>query len=197
LSSANTGIRLIVGLGNPGPTYTNTRHNVGAWLVNHIAAKNNICLNQNKKLKGCVGKLSHDADNTFLFIPDTYMNESGQAILAIAQFYQIAPENILVAHDELDFPAGKIRIKFGGGHGGHNGLRDTINKLSSKDFYRIRIGINHPGNRNQVSNYVLSKPNNADTNAILDAIEATNNVIDLLTSGQFEQAFLQLHSENK
>jgi peptidyl-tRNA hydrolase, PTH1 family len=195
LPTDKKGIQLIVGLGNPGQRYNDTRHNVGAWLIHHLAATHNITLSYNKKLKGNVGKLSLNGNNTYLFIPETYMNESGQAVLAIAHFYNIPPEQILVAHDELDFPTGKIRIKCGGGHGGHNGLRDTINKISSRDFYRIRIGINHPGDQGEVSNYVLSKPKQAEKEEIIESIEKSTQAIELLTQAEFEKAFLQLHSE--
>tara|TARA_A100001015_G_scaffold92938_1_gene103379 strand:+ start:2084 stop:2458 length:375 start_codon:yes stop_codon:yes gene_type:complete len=123
------------------------------------------------------------------------MNCSGQAVLAIAHFYRILPQQILIAHDELDFPSGKIRLKLGGGHGGHNGLRDTVNKLSSSDFMRIRIGIGHPGNKHQVSDYVLKKPNDDDLILINQSIDKALSIIDLLITGQYEKAFLTLHSE--
>ena len=124
------------------------------------------------------------------------MNLSGQAVVAAAYYYRIMPEEILIAHDELDFPAGKVRIKFGGGHGGHNGLRDTIQHLGSKDFYRLRIGINHPGDRNRVSQYVLSQPSQTDTLAINRCTEDATAVLDLLTQGDIDKAIFQLHSEN-
>jgi peptidyl-tRNA hydrolase, PTH1 family len=194
LSSSN-GIRLIVGLGNPGPKYTDTRHNVGAWLIESLANKLNLPLQHNSKLKGYLTKIKQQDENVFLFLPETYMNESGQAILAIAHFYRIPPEQILIAHDELDFPCGKIRLKKNGGHGGHNGLRDTANRLGSSDFMRLRIGIGHPGDKNLVSNYVLKNPSSHDQALIIQSIEKAMPVINLLTQGEFEKAFLTLHSE--
>ncbi len=191
----SNGIRLIAGLGNPGPKYTNTRHNVGAWLIESLTNRHNLNLQHNSKLKGYVTKITTADRSALLFVPDTYMNESGQAILAIAHFYRIPPEQILIAHDELDFPCGKVRLKRSGGHGGHNGLRDIVNKLGSNDFFRLRIGIGHPGDKHQVSNYVLKNPSSEDNQLIHQSIDKATSVIDLLTQGETEKAFMTLHSE--
>ena len=189
------GIQLIAGLGNPGSQYARTRHNVGAWYLQQLAEQHDTSLTNNSKLHGAVAKITVESQSLYLFQPSTFMNDSGRALVAVAHYYKIAPNRILVAHDELDFPTGKIRIKCGGGHGGHNGLRDTINKISSRDFYRIRIGINHPGDRGEVSNYVLSKPKQTEKEEIIKSIEKSAQAIDLLIQAEFEKAFLQLHSE--
>jgi peptidyl-tRNA hydrolase, PTH1 family len=195
LATELEGIRLIIGLGNPGPRYAETRHNVGAWLINHLAEKENQTWQYSSKFHGNYCKIKRNDHNVILFNPDTFMNCSGQAVLAIAHFYRILPQQILIAHDELDFPSGKIRLKSGGGHGGHNGLRDTVNKLGSSDFMRIRIGIGHPGNKHQVSDYVLKKPSSDDLILIDQSLEKALSVIDLLIAGKVEKAFLTLHSE--
>ena len=195
MESKEPAIKLIVGLGNPGPQYENTRHNVGARLIQHLCEKNQLSLTNESKFKGSLCKQTHDDKRLLLFIPSTFMNESGQAVLAIAHFYRIPPQQILIAHDELDFSPGVIRLKSNGGHGGHNGLRDIINKLGTNQFHRLRIGIGRPENSNQVSNYVLSAPNAADNNQINKAIESSEESICLLTLGQINKAFLTLHSE--
>ena len=195
LESKEPGIKLVVGLGNPGPQYENTRHNVGAWLLRHLSEASNLKFSHESKLKGSMCKKSQDLEHILYFIPNTYMNESGQAVQAVARFYRIKPEQILVAHDELDFSPGVARLKTNGGHGGHNGLRDIINKLGSKAFHRIRIGIGRPEHSGQVSNYVLSKPRPSERDLIHQAIESSVESITLLTQGKFNQAFLTLHSE--
>jgi peptidyl-tRNA hydrolase, PTH1 family len=188
------GIRLIVGLGNPGPQYAKTRHNVGAWFIQQLADQHHVELKFDSKLHGSSVKLNDYTQPIHLFTPDTFMNESGQAILAIAHYYKIVPENILIAHDEIDFTVGQIKIKAAGGHGGHNGLRDTIQKLSSKDFYRLRIGVGHPGHKDKVTGHVLNKPSQPDEQLIYSAIDEACRIVPQLVSGQFEQAQLQLHS---
>lgn len=190
------GIRLIVGLGNPGTQYAKTRHNVGAWLVNELASHNNIILKQNKKLFGRTEKVLISSIPIHLFIPDTYMNESGKAVLAVSQYYKLSPSQILIAHDELDFPTGTCKLKSGGGHGGHNGLRDIKARLGRQDFHRLRIGISHPGNKNKVTQHVLNSPTKDEEIEIHQSINSGLSVLDLLALGQFEQAFLKLHSED-
>lgn len=189
-------LRLIVGLGNPGIKYAKTRHNVGAWLVSELAAKQGLNLREESKFSGQVaGLTTTGAEPCWLLIPSTFMNESGRSVQALAHFYKISPEEILVAHDELDFPAGIIRLKAGGGHGGHNGLRDIIQRLGSPQFYRIRIGIGHPGNRDQVTPYVLGEPSLHDKAQITQAIEDSFAIIPDLLAGEIDRAFRYLHND--
>lgn len=187
-------IRLIVGLGNPGAKYARTRHNVGAWLVAELAAKHGLTLREESKFSGQIAVLTTGGQQCWLLIPSTFMNESGRAVQAIANFYKILPEEMLVAHDELDFPAGTVRLKASGGHGGHNGLRDIIQRLSSNEFYRLRIGIDHPGNRDQVTPYVLGEPSIHDKDKITQAITDSLAVIPDLLSGETDRAFRYLHN---
>lgn len=189
-----THIKCIIGLGNPGAKYAATRHNVGAWFVDIVAQQENITLKQDKKLHGMLGEFVLDNHKCFLFKPATYMNESGLAVFAFLQFYKIPIENILVAHDELDFDAGIARLKKEGGHGGHNGLRDIIQQCSSSNFLRLRLGIGHPGNHDDVSDYVLNAPSRDDKINIMMAIDTATQVIPDLLSGNIQKAFHQLHS---
>ena len=153
-----TAIQLIVGLGNPGPEYEQTRHNAGALFVERIASAQRVSLTADKKYFGLTAKFSHQGNDVRLLIPTTYMNRSGQAVAALANFFRIKPEAILVAHDELDLPPGVAKLKRGGGHGGHNGLRDIIAQLGNQnDFHRLRLGIGHPGDAKLVSNFVLGR----------------------------------------
>ena len=188
-------IQLIVGLGNPGPEYTKTRHNVGAWFVEALANQENEMLRMETKFRGSAVKLNSFANPCWLLIPNTYMNESGQSIISLALFYKIPPESILVVHDELDFPPGTIRIKEGGGHGGHNGLRDVARHLKTNDFYRLRIGIGHPGDRDRVTPYVLGVPSRSDRQCIETSIEEGLRVVPSLIEGEMQKAFRLLHSE--
>lgn len=193
-------IRLIVGLGNPGPEYASTRHNAGFWFVEKLCEPTHASLSPEQKFKGLAGNLSlgiHGTKSCRLLLPATYMNRSGESILAMTKFYDIRPEQVLVVHDELDLPVGSIRIKFDGGHGGHNGLRDIIAKLNTKQFYRLRIGIGHPGNKDDVLNYVLHKPSVSDKNVIFTAIDHAIAVIPTLIEGNIEKATHQLHTETK
>lgn len=186
-------IRCIIGLGNPGAEYAKTRHNAGAWFAEYVSEKNNIAFHLEKKLRGAVAELPNQNQTRYLFIPATYMNESGIAVSAFLKFYKINIEEVLVAHDELDFEPGDVRLKKGGGHGGHNGLRDIISHLSA-DFYRLRIGIGHPGHRDDVSDFVLEKPSRDDYGKIMESIEAAAIVMPELLSGEFQKAFHLLHS---
>ncbi len=187
-------IQLIVGLGNPGQQYQKTRHNAGAWLIDQLANQLNTPLKNETKFSGAIAKAQIDTQACWLLKPSGYMNHNGQSIAAITRFYKIPAEAILVAHDELDFPAGTIRIKQGGGHGGHNGLRDTISALGSKNFMRLRIGIGHPGQSDDVSPYVLSAPSKHDQQRIQAAIDDGLSIIEPLITGNTEQAIHQLHS---
>lgn len=190
-------IQLIVGLGNPGPRYQNNRHNVGIWFVESLAKQHSVNLTPEAKFSGRVGKLRIANHDSWLFIPTTYMNNSGQAVQAIANFYKIPSQAILVVHDELDFPPGTIKFKQDGGHGGHNGLRDIISHLHSQEFYRLRIGIGHPGDRDLVVDYVLSSPSRGDEDRILQSFARAESVLIEFLGGQTQKAMQKLHDEIK
>ena len=189
-------IRLIVGLGNPGADYVDTRHNAGFWLIDAIAAENGQSFRFEKRDNADECKLKIDGRDLHLQKPMTFMNRSGQAVASLARYFKIKPEQMLVLHDELDLPPGTSRIKQGGGHGGHNGLRDIINHLGSNAFFRIRIGIGHPGDSNQVINYVLRKPSVSDRAAIDAAIDSTLAIMPQVYAGHFEKAMHALHSKD-
>lgn len=191
----HTPIQLIVGLCNPGPEYEQTRHNAGAWFVEEVARRFNVNLRPEVKFKGLSGHFTEAGKTCRLLLPTTFMNLSGQAIRAIANFYKIPVDAILVAHDELDLPVGSIKLKQGGGHGGHNGLRDTISHLNSKDFFRLRIGINHPGDRSKVVDYVLKRPSKEDAQKIQYAIDDATRVLDTMLVGDMQKAMKDLHSK--
>ncbi|MFL0806163.1 MAG: aminoacyl-tRNA hydrolase [Oceanobacter sp.] len=188
-------IELIVGLGNPGNEYEHTRHNAGFWVVDELARAYGIRMTPDKKYSGLVGKGNIQNHTCWLLKPSTFMNLSGVSVQALANFYKLSPEQILVVHDELDLPAGVARYKQGGGHGGQNGLRDIISKLgNNKDFHRLRIGIGHPGDKSRVTGHVLGKPTNAEHSSIEAAIdEAIRTVPDAL-SGDIARAMNRLHS---
>ncbi len=186
-------IKLIVGLGNPGAEYANTRHNVGAWFIEQLAEQSQQTLRPENKFRGLFTSITVDGNKCYLLEPTTYMNESGQSVNAVAKFYKIEPNEILIAHDELDFPAGTVRIKETGGHGGHNGLRDIINHLHTKDFYRLRIGIGHPGHKDKVTPYVLGRPSNHDYELIQQSISESLSALPDLVSGDFNKAMRTLH----
>lgn len=188
-------IQLIVGLGNPGAQYTGTRHNAGAHLVEQLAAHQNLSLKAESRFFGLYAKAQLGHSPVHLLIPTTFMNLSGKSVLALANFYKIAPENILVAHDELDLQPGIARLKQGGGHGGHNGLRDIISRLgNNKAFYRLRIGIGHPGQANQVSNFVLTRAPEPERLQTQAAIEEALRHLPLAIEGNWQRAMNQLHS---
>jgi len=188
-------VDLIAGLGNPGPKYQRTRHNAGADLVRELAASVSTPLIVESKFFGETARLCIDGRDVRLLIPNTYMNRSGQAIAAMAKFYQIAPENILVVHDELDLDPGTVRFKKGGGHGGHNGLRDTIKSLgNNSEFARLRIGIGHPGQADQVADYVLKKASSNDRQLIDNSIQDALHHLPLAIKGDWEKAMTKLHS---
>lgn len=187
------GIRLIVGLGNPGDKYENTRHNAGFWLVDLIARQTNSTLSTDAKLFGVVGKLAPHSDK-WLLKPTIFMNASGKAVAALANYYKILPEEILVVHDELDLPVGQAKLKLGGGHGGHNGLRDIHAALGTHNYWRLRIGIGHPGEKSEVVNYVLKAPSKDEQSAIDDSIYQSSQVINEILSGAFDSAMLKLHT---
>ncbi len=187
-------IGLIAGLGNPGADYAATRHNAGFWFVDALAAAHGASLRAEAKFHGELGRAAVGGRDVWLLKPTTFMNHSGQAVAAVARYYKLAPEQILVAHDDLDLPVGTARLKRGGGHGGHNGLRDIINHLGSRDFLRLRLGIHHPGDSKAVVDYVLGRPSAADREAIEDAIARALDVMPLVVSGDLERAMNRLHS---
>lgn len=188
-------IQLIVGLGNPGAEYQHTRHNAGAWLVEKLARQEGINLMPERKFHGLYGKGRIGGQDCWLLIPTTFMNLSGNAVQALANFYKLAPAQILVVHDELDLPAGQAKFKFGGGHGGQNGLRDIISKLgNNQNFHRLRIGIGHPGDKSKVTGHVLGKPSQAELKAMQDVIDEALCVLPQALGGDLAKAMNRLHS---
>ncbi|WP_373819413.1 aminoacyl-tRNA hydrolase [Glaesserella sp.] len=174
-------IKLIAGLANPGAKYEETRHNAGEWLINEIARRFNVSLKEESKYFGKVAKINTAQGEVRLLVPTTFMNLSGKAVGALANFYRIKPEEILVAHDELDLPPGVAKIKQGGGHGGHNGLKDIVAALgNSNNFYRVRIGIGHPGHKDLVAAYVLGKPSPTDKPLIEAAVDEASRCVEIL-----------------
>lgn len=188
-------VQLIVGLGNPGPEYAHTRHNAGEDFVAALAQSYRVSLTHTPKFFGVTGRTTIGSQDVRLLIPTTFMNRSGQAVAAVAQFYKIPPEAILIAHDELDLPPGAVRLKFGGGHGGHNGLRDTISHLANnRDFARLRLGIGHPGSAKQVVGFVLQKASAQERALAEQAQEKALSVIEEIISGDWDKAMRQLHT---
>jgi len=190
-----TPVELIVGLGNPGPNYDRTRHNAGADLVLELAKSYQVTMKHESKFFGDTAKISIDGRDVRLLIPTTFMNRSGQSVAALARFYQVPVEAILVVHDELDISPGAARFKKGGGHGGHNGLRDIVQSLgNNKSFARLRIGIGHPGDARQVADYVLKKASPTDQQLISNSIDDALRTLPLAVSGQWERAMTALHT---
>ena len=189
-------IQLIVGLGNIGQEYAQTRHNAGWWMLDELAATWGASFREDKKYYAEVAKANTPQGEVWLMKPSTYMNKSGQAVGALANFFKIPVSDLLVLHDELDIPRGHVRLKKGGGNGGHNGLKDIQAKMGSADFWRVRLGIGHPGDRNLVSGFVLNKPSRDDREAIDDAIWRTRCEINDILSGDMEAAMRVLHSNN-
>jgi PTH1 family peptidyl-tRNA hydrolase len=194
MAALTANLRLIVGLGNPGADYVDTRHNAGFWLVDEIAADQGLSFRFEKRFNADECKFKAHGRDVFLQKPQTFMNRSGQSVAALARYYKIAAEEILVIHDELDLLPGVNRIKQSGGHGGHNGLRDIINHLGSRDFFRLRVGIGHPGDSKQVVNYVLHKPSVADLSLIEAANRDTLAVMPQLLEGRIDKAMQALHT---
>ena len=194
MAALTADIRLIVGLGNPGADYVDTRHNAGFWLADLLAQDRSATFRFEKRYNADECKFKAEGKDVYLLKPQTFMNRSGQAVAALARYYKIGPEQILVIHDELDLPPGTNRIKQAGGHGGHNGLRDIINHLGSRDFFRVRVGIGHPGDSKQVINYVLHKPSASDLGAIENANRDTLAVMPLVYEGRIDKAMQALHT---
>ena len=187
-------IKLLVGLGNPGDKYEATRHNAGFWWVDQVAAATNSKLATDTKFFGIVCKLNTTTE-TWLLKPNTFMNASGKAVAALANYYKITPAQILVIHDELDLPPETVKLKKGGGHGGHNGLKDITAALGTPDFWRLRLGFGHPGHRNEVINFVLKAPLKDEQTAINQCIDESIQILPQLLSGDFETAMLKLHTK--
>lgn len=190
-----TNLKLIVGLGNPGSEYAQTRHNAGVWYIDGLCRRYQTQLKSESKFFGLTGKVLIAQQEIKLLVPTTFMNLSGKAVQAMASFYQIKPEEILVVHDELDLNPGLAKFKLGGGHGGHNGLKDIINKLgNNRDFYRLRIGIGHPGDKNKVANFVLNRPSSVEMDLIEKIIDESLICTEVWLKQSFELAMNQLHS---
>ncbi len=190
-------IKLIVGLGNPGSEYVATRHNVGFWLVDALSEQARQPLNVEPKFKASLATIDYKGHSLKILKPLTYMNRSGECVGAFARFYKITPENILVVHDDLDLPPGTARLKFDGGHGGNNGIRDIVSHLGTKEFYRLRLGIGHPGQKDDVTDYVLTKPSLSDKAKILEAINHTFDVLPDIVEGKMDKAMNHLHTVTK
>lgn len=187
-------IQLIVGLANPGPEYAKTRHNAGAWFVEEAANHANARLRQEAKYHGLHGLVNLHGHACHLLIPGTFMNLSGRAVHACMNYHKIAPDAILVAHDDIDLPVGTIKLKFDGGDGGHNGLKDIIRHLNTKQFYRLRIGVGRPVNREDVVDYVLHQPSKADRQKIDEALVQAQDALPLILAGEMQKAMQALHT---
>ena len=185
-------IRLLVGLGNPGPEYADTRHNAGFWWIDAVAGQLGARLLPERSYFGLVGRVNAAGGSLFLLQPMTFMNLSGKSVAALARFFKIAPEEILVVHDELDLLPGQVKLKQGGRSGGHNGVNA---QLGSPDYWRLRLGIGHPGVKSEVVDYVLRKPAPEQREAIFKAIEQTLPVLDLMVAGDMERAMMKVHAK--
>jgi len=194
-------MKLVAGLGNPGAKYEKTRHNAGFWWLDLLASRERAIYKSESRFQGAYAKIAAGSDDVWLLKPETFMNLSGQAVAALASYYKIAPKEILVAHDELDLPAGGVKLKFGGGLGGHNGLKSIAQCLGTQDFWRLRIGIGHPretaASEQEVVDYVLHPPRAEEQSAIDDAIAKSLAVWPLLSEGKTEAAMLKLHTKDK
>ena len=188
-------IRLMVGLGNPGAEYEATRHNAGFWFIDEVARKLKVSLQPERNYFGLAARANTDGGPLWLLEPMTFMNLSGKSVAALARFFKIAPEEILVAHDELDLLPGQVKLKLGGSHAGHNGLKDIHAQLGSPDYWRLRLGIGHPGVKAEVVNYVLRKPSAEHREAIDKSIEQSLGALDLLLAGEMERAMMKIHAK--
>ena len=187
-------IKLFVGLGNPGPEYAATRHNAGFWWIDQVARQLNATLVTERGFHGLVARANVGGQSVWLLQPQTFMNLSGKSVAALARFYKIAPDEILVAHDELDLPAGEAKLKQGGGHAGHNGLRDIHAQLGSPDYWRLRLGIGHPGHKDRVTGWVLGRAGKDDQVLIDRAIDEAIDALPLAVAGDFNEAMKRLHT---
>ncbi len=193
-----SGIKLVCGLGNPGDKYAQTRHNAGFWFLGKLADNLSISLASNTRFKALIGEQAKSPKRTNalrLIAPQTFMNKSGESLVPFAKFYQIEPQNILVVHDEIDLPPGTVRLKVGGGHGGHNGLRDIIRLLGHNDFNRLRIGVGRPANSQDVVSEVLKRPPVAEFNLIDEAMDRVMLYWSDIQDGDFAKAMNALHQQ--
>jgi PTH1 family peptidyl-tRNA hydrolase len=188
----STPLRLVAGLGNPGPEYSETRHNAGFWLVERLAAQHGTSFSAERRFPGQVTRLQSAAFDCRLLMPSTYMNRSGGPVQSCAVYYKVEPDALLVVHDEIDLPPGIARLKRGGGAGGHNGLTDVIERIGA-DFLRLRIGVGHPGNRDDVPDYVLHRPSREERTLIDEAIGRALAVMPMVMAGELERAMNELH----
>ncbi len=188
-------IRLLVGLGNPGAEYEATRHNAGFWFIDEVARALKVSLVPERSYFGLAARANTPGGPVWLLEPMTYMNLSGKSVAALARFFKIAPGEILVAHDELDLLPGQVKLKLGGSHAGHNGLKDIHAQLGSADYWRLRLGIGHPGVKAEVVNYVLKKPSAEHREAIDKSIELSLSALDLLLAGEMERAMMKIHAK--
>jgi len=188
-------IRLLVGLGNPGPEYEATRHNAGFWFIDEVARSLRVSLAPERSYFGLAARANHADGPVWLLEPMTFMNLSGKSVAALARFFKIEPAQILVAHDELDLMPGQVKMKFGGSHAGHNGLKDIQAQLGSADFWRLRLGIGHPGVKAEVVNYVLRKPLAEQREAIDKSIEQSLAALPLMFEGDMERALMKVHAK--
>ncbi len=188
-------IKLIAGLGNPGKDYQVHRHNAGFWFIESLANNLDSKFSSQSKFFGETAICLIGTNKVHLLKPKTFMNNSGQSVKALSSYYNIEPEEILVIHDDLDLTPGSVKIKMGGGHGGHNGLKDTIKALNTSDFYRLRLGIGHPGSKNEVVDFVLTPPGKTDSMLIEQAIKEAMDVIEPIVIGDVEQAMKKLHTD--
>ena len=184
--------KLVVGLGNPGAEYSETRHNAGFWFCERLARELGVSFSKEARFHGFAANARNDG--VWLLMPQTFMNRSGQSVAALARFYRIEPAEILVVHDELDIPPGQLRLKFGGGLGGHNGLKDITAHLGTQDFWRLRIGIGHPGDRNEVVNFVLKRPGRAESDLIEESLDRALSAWPLMARGDWNAATQRLNT---
>jgi PTH1 family peptidyl-tRNA hydrolase len=187
-------IRLITGLGNPGEKYERTRHNAGYWWVDAIAERKRAAWKRETKFSGWTTRVEEGGREFFLLKPATYMNESGRSVSALMRFFKIEPAELLVVHDELDLPPGAVKLKRGGGTGGHNGLEDIVEALGTKDFWRLRVGIGHPGDKDLVADYVLDRARRAEQDAIDPPFERSLDLLGHLAGGRMQDATTWLHT---
>jgi PTH1 family peptidyl-tRNA hydrolase len=187
-------IKLFVGLGNPGPEYAATRHNAGFWWIDALARELKVPLAMDKSCHGLLARTTIKGQTIWLLEPQTFMNESGKSVAALARFYKIEPENILVAHDELDIVPGQVKLKFGGSHAGHNGLRDIHDRLGSDNYWRLRLGIGHPGVKSEVIHWVLKKPSSEHREAIDTCIDRCLKSVPDLVAGDMNKATMGVHT---
>ncbi len=194
MTAASAQIDVIAGLGNPGPDYSETRHNAGFWFLDRLAESQGKSFSSESRFLGDVCSVIIGSHPVRLIKPMRYMNRSGQSVAALARYFKIPSEKILVVHDELDLPPGDARFKFAGGHGGHNGLRDLISHLGNADFWRVRLGIGHPGNQRQVVDYVLKRPSREHHDLIDEAITSVLDVAPMMVNGDMQKAMNSVHA---